>query len=163
MKMISVFSPVRILKLINFWPPYFFSGIRVVSVSSAVDEITVKKTSRFWNQNYFGTHFGGSLYAMCDPFFVFILLHKLKEDHIVWDIGAEIDFIKAVKGPVTATFKIEKQQVESLREQCLKSFKVEPWFSTEIKDSQGNLVAQVRKKLYVRRKDAKERFQQKPV
>ena len=158
MKFISLLTPRQTLRLINLWPPYLFSGISVVSVNKDITEIVVRKKTNFLNQNYFGTHFGGSLYAMCDPFFVFILLQFLRKDHIVWDIGAEIEFVKAIRKPVTATFRISHEQVDDIRQQCLENFKVEPYFSTEIVDKEGVVVARVKKKVYVRRKDAKERF-----
>ena len=124
-------------------------------------EITVRKKTSFFNQNYFGTHFGGDLYSMCDPFYAFILLHHLRRDHVVWDKKASIEFIKATRKTVTATFRIEVEGIEDVRSQCLSSFKIEPVFQTEVIDGDGNVIAEVKKTLYVRRKDAKERFPKK--
>ena len=47
------------------------------------------------------THFGGALYAMCDPFFVFIVMMNLGKDYIVWDKSAGITFIKPASGTIT--------------------------------------------------------------
>jgi len=158
MKLISLLSPRQTLRLINFWPPYLFSGIAVISINEDITEIVVRKKSNLLNRNYFGTHFGGSLYAMCDPFYVFILLQYLKDEHITWDIGAEVDFVKATAKPVYATFSISRAEIENIRNQCLHTFKLQPEFSTDIMDAEGTVVARVRKKIYVRRKDAKTRF-----
>ena len=158
MKLISILTPRQTLKLINFWPPYFFSGISVIHINEDITEIVVRKKTNFFNQNYFGTHFGGTLYAMCNPFFVFILLQFLREEHVVWDIRGEIDFIKAIRKPVTATFSVKKEEIEKIKKQALETFKVEPVFSTEIVDKDGDVIARVKKTIYVRRKDAKERF-----
>jgi acyl-coenzyme A thioesterase PaaI-like protein len=156
--MIKLISPRTALRLISYWPPYFFSGVRVIEVNESITSVKVKLTSRFWNKNYIGTHFGGSLYAMTDPFYMFILLHNLKVDHIVWDISAEIQFIKATDKPVTAHFQIDVSEIEKIKAQALQQFKVIAHFSTDIVDSDGTVVAKVRKGLYVRRKDAKTRF-----
>ena len=153
-------SPKHIIKLISYWPPYLFSGIKVIGCNNEVSEISVRLKSYPWNKNYFGTHFGGSLYAMCDPFFVFILAQKLGKDHIIWDKAAEIEFLKATNKPVFAHFKIPSDEVEKIREGALKSFKVEPKFFLTITDQSRTEIARVEKTLYVRRKDAKERFAQ---
>lgn len=55
-----------------------------------------------------GTHFGGSLYAMCDPFYMWILMENLGKDFIVWDKAATIRFKKPGTGTVNAEFEISK-------------------------------------------------------
>ena len=57
-----------------------------------------------WNRNFVGTHFGGSLYSMCDPFFVLILSAALGRDYVVWDKAAAIRFLRPGRGTVKATF-----------------------------------------------------------
>lgn len=151
-------SPRTVLKLISWWPPYLASGIRVVDVADGLASVTVRLRSRPWNRNYFGTHFGGSLYSMCDPFFVFLLVHHLGPDHVVWDRAAEIEFLKAVSEPVFATFAVDAAQVEEIRAAVLERFSVEPRLEVDIATAAGDVVARVTKTLYVRRWDAKERF-----
>ena len=38
---------------------------------------------RFYKCNYVGTHFGGSLYSTCDPFYMLMLINILGPDYIV--------------------------------------------------------------------------------
>ena len=35
----------------------------------------VRLKLRWYNRNFFGVHFGGSLFAMTDPFFALSLIH----------------------------------------------------------------------------------------
>ena len=151
-----------ILKAMRFWPPYLGAGISVSYIAEDLSEIRVKMKLTPFNSNYVGVHFGGSLYSMCDPFFMFMLLQHLKEDHIVWDQAAEIQFVKPGKGTVSASFKIDQQKVEEIRKQSLENFSVKPCFECEIVDEKNETVAKLKKYLYVRRKDAKERFKSKP-
>lgn len=144
-----------LLKLINFWPPYFGAGVRVKSISPDIRTIDVEMKLRLWNRNYVGTHFGGSLYAMTDPFFMLILMENLGRDYIVWDKAANIQFKKPGKGRVAARFELTPQQIESIRAEADREYKVEPVFTVEIKDESGETVASVVKTLYVRRKDRK--------
>lgn len=138
------------MRLINFYPPYLGAGIRVVSAEP--DAIRVRLGLHWFNRNLFGTQFGGSLYAMCDPFFVILLLQNLGPDYIVWDKAASIQFVKPGRGPVTATFHIPAETIANIRAQADAGEKVEPLFNVDVRDDAGRLVARVEKRLYVRKK-----------
>jgi hypothetical protein len=137
---------------INFWGPFIGAGIRVISVNSDFTRIEVSLRERFYNQNIVGVHFGGSLYAMCDPFYMGILLHHLGRDFIVWDKGANIKFKKPGKGSVTAVFEITADEINRLRSEALANPKVEPVFKATIRDKNGIVVAEVEKILYIKSK-----------
>lgn len=142
-----------LLRLINFWPPYFGAGVRVTHISSDMRSIDVEMKLRFWNKNYVGTQFGGSLYSMVDPFYMLMLLENLGRDYIVWDKAASIRFRKPGQGRVRAQFRLEPSQIESIKAQAESGDKVEPRFEIKILDETGEVVAEVEKLLYVRRKD----------
>ncbi len=159
--MMNYLTPKKLVKWLGLWPPYFFSGISVKEINPEFTRITSQLKQHFYSTNYVGTHFGGSLYSMCDPFYMFILLEHLSKDHIVWDQSAQIEFVRPGNGTVTATFEIPINEIEKIREQALNNFKVTPTFETTVVDSKGQVVAKIKKGLYVRRKDAKQRFGQK--
>lgn len=156
--MISIMSPRTALRFIRFWPPYLGAGISVESVNSDFTDITVKMPLTKLNSNFVGSHFGGSLYSMCDPFFMLILIQHLKEEHIVWDQSAKIEFKKPGKGTVRAHFNISLEKISELKEQALNEYSLKPVFSCRVLDEKDDVVAVVEKQLYIRRKDAKERF-----
>jgi len=156
--LVKFVEPRSVMKLIRFWPPYFGAGIYVKSVNKDFTVVETRMKHRFFNTNYVGTHFGGSLYSMCDPFLMFILLHHLKKDHIIWDKSASIQYLRPAKGEVRAIFKVALEEIESIKKKCLASFSIEPKYEIEVLDSKDNVVAIVSKTLYVRRKDAKELF-----
>jgi hypothetical protein len=93
-------------KLINWYPPLLGAGIRVRHRDGDAYTIKVKMPLTRLNLDAVGTHFGGSLYAMCDPWFMLILMQHLGRDYIVWDKAAVIQFVKPGKGTVYATFHI---------------------------------------------------------
>ncbi len=152
-------SPRVALKLMRFYPPYLGAGVKVADINEDFTEITVEMNLTPLNVNYVGTHFGGSLYSMCDPFFMFILLHHLKQDHIVWDKAAKIDFVRPGKGKVKAVFKIEPEEIEFIKRRALQEFKQQPVFKCEVVDEKNEVIARLEKTLYIRRKDAKKRFE----
>ena len=79
-------SPRRVVQLISYWPPFLAAGIRVEKCEKDLDLIQVSLKTKPWTRNYFGTHFGGSLFSMTDPFFLFILMDRIGKEHIVWDL-----------------------------------------------------------------------------
>ena len=137
---------------INFWGPFLGAGIKVISANNDFTRIEVALRERWYNRNIVGVHFGGSLYAMCDPFFMGILLQHLGRDFIVWDKAATIRFKRPAKGTVTAIFEIPFEEIQSIRSKALESEKIEPVFKALIRDQSGTVVAEVEKVLYVKAK-----------
>lgn len=144
-----------LLRLINFWPPYLGSGVKVIHISPDVRSIEVRMDLKFWNRNYVGVHFGGSLYAMTDPFFMLMMMENLGSEYIVWDKAATIRFKKPGKGRVYAKFSLAQADIDSVKAAADNGPKTEPVFIVSVLDGAGDVVAEVEKTLYVRRKDRK--------
>lgn len=142
----------KLLKGLNFWPPYLGAGIRVTEIAPDYRRVCVEMRLRFWNKNYVGTHYGGSLYSMCDPFFMLILIENLGRDYIVWDKAASIRFKKPGKGRVRAEFSISNETIDEIKKTLQNGGKMERNFLAQVIDEQGDCVAEVDKLLYIRRK-----------
>lgn len=145
-------SPAHLRSLVNFWPPFLGAGIRIKHIAPDMKAVDVEMKLRFWNANYVGTHFGGSLFAMTDPFYMLMLMANLGRDYIVWDKAASIRYRKPGKGTVRAEFRLTDAQLEDIREKLKTLPKYEPVFSVEVKDQQGTVIAEVEKALHVRKK-----------
>ena len=117
-----------LLRMLSFWPPYLGAGIRV-RPSADLRTFDVRMKLRSWNRNYVNTHFGGSLYSMCDPFFMLILIQALGRGYVVWDKAATIRFRRPGKGTVRATFHIPQERVEEIRAAADRGEKIEPVFT----------------------------------
>ena len=142
----------RLRWLFAVWPPYLFAGIRGVRLDDDWRHARVELRGRWYNRNYVGTHFGGSLFAMTDPFWMILLMRRLGGEYVVWDQAAEIRFEKPGRGTVAAEFVLDDAVVESIRARAAGGDKVLHWFDTEVRDRDGDVVARVRKQVYVRRK-----------
>jgi acyl-coenzyme A thioesterase PaaI-like protein len=147
----------RFFKLLRFYPPFLGAGVSIREVADDGHEVVVDMRLRFWNRNTWGAHFGGSLYAMCDPFFALILIAQLGPEYIVWDKAASIDFKRPGKGRVSATFRIERARVSEIKRLADTHGKTEPEFRVDVLDEEGKLVAQVDKRVYVRKKKPADR------
>lgn len=141
-----------LIRLMNLFPPYLGAGIRV-RPSADLLAFDVRMKLRWWNRNYVGTHFGGSLYSLCDPFFMLILFEALGPGYIVWDKAATIRFRRPGRGTVHARFEIGPERVAEIRAAADRDGKVEPTFLAEVRDDEGQVIAEVEKLLYVRRKE----------
>jgi acyl-coenzyme A thioesterase PaaI-like protein len=137
---------------INYWGPFLGAGIKVIDADKDMTKITVELRETWFNRNIVGVHFGGSLYAMCDPFFMGILLHHLGKDFVIWDKEAKIKFKRPGKGQVRATFEISPQEIEHIRQSTINHGKMEPVFKTTIRDLDNNVIAEVEKTVYVKSK-----------
>ena len=142
-----------LLRSINAWPPFLGAGIRVTRMGSKAIDVEMKL--RFWNRNYVGTHFGGSLYSMTDPFFMLMLLDNLGPEYLVWDKAATIRFKKPGRGKVRAEFRLSDEQIDEIRRAAANG-KTEPTFVVQVKDEAGEVVAEVEKVLWVKRKGARQ-------
>ena len=139
--------------LMNLWTPFLGAGIRVTRLQPDWKAVDVEMKLRFWNSNYVGTHFGGSLYAMTDPFYMLMLIENLGHDYIVWDKSASVRFRQPGKGKVFAAFRLSGQQIEELRRELKTQEKIEPTFAVDVKDETGAVIAEVQKVLRIRKKD----------
>jgi hypothetical protein len=141
-------------RLLNLWPPFLGAGIRVKRLQSDWKEIDVEMNLHFWNANFVGTHYGGSLYSMTDPFYMLMLIENLGRDYIVWDKSANIRFRKPGKGRVVARFRLSDEQIEGIRRDLQTQPKIEPTFLVEVTDESGEVIAEVQKVLHVHKKNS---------
>lgn len=139
--------------LLNWYPPFLGAGVRITERAADGSAYKVRMRLRWWNRNYFGTHFGGSLYSMCDPFFVLIMANQLGRDYEVWDKAAKIRFLRPGRGTVYANFEIPPEDIVELRQRVAAEGVVEPTYAVKVVDGEGKVVARVEKLLYIRRKD----------
>jgi acyl-coenzyme A thioesterase PaaI-like protein len=136
----------------RWWPPFLGAGIRVRSLSDDFREAVVELRLGRLNRNYVGTHYGGSLYSMTDPFYMIMLLHNLGPDYLVWDQSGAIEYLAPGRGTVTARFALTEARLAQIRAQAAGGEKVLPEFEIDVVDAAGTVVAKVRKTLYVRLK-----------
>jgi Domain of unknown function (DUF4442) len=139
-------------RVMNLWPPFLCNGIRVLDIAADWSRAEVVLKLRRWNRNYVGSQFGGNLFAMTDPFWMILALHRLGPDYYVWDKAGEIEFVAPGREHVFARFHLDDAAVEALRTDAACGEKLLRWFATDVVTESGEVVARVRKQLYVRLK-----------
>ncbi len=141
------------LKLANWWPPFLGAGIKVTKIADDMRFMETQLKMHWWNKNYVGTHYSASMYSMAEPFYMLMLLENLGKEYLVWDKEASIRFLKPGRGTLTAQFNLTQQQIDEIKHAADTQYKTEPEFTVQIRDEQGDVVAEMHKVLYVRRKD----------
>ena len=143
------------LKLMfNLWPPLMGAGIRITRIQPDWKEVDVEMKLRRWNSNYVGTHYGGSLYSITDPFYMVMFIEILGRDYIVWDKSASIRFRRPGRGTVFARFRITDEQIAEIREALKTEEKIDREFSVDVKSGDGEIIAEVKKLLQFRNRKA---------
>jgi len=145
-------TPKLLKRILNLYPPYLGAGVKVTYISEDWKELHVSMSLRWFNRNAVGTHFGGSLYSMMDPHLMLLLMQLLGKEYLVWDKSAHIEFIKASKKKVTSVIKVSNEDLETIKRNTYNGEKYFSNFLVEIRDEDDELVARVKKTIYVRRK-----------
>jgi len=149
------------------------AGIRVQRISPDFRRARVVMRLTWYNRNFVGTHFGGSLYGMCDPFYMLMLMHILgPREFWVWDLAASIRYKRPGKGDVYAEFDVSDELVEELRrlepnEKKIVELPVNVYHAMDGSsdnvdneengsgNDETNLVASLTKTIYIKRKPLK--------
>jgi hypothetical protein len=84
-------------------------------------------------------HFGGSLFAMTDPFWMLLTMKAMGRDYYVWDKAGTIEFVKPGRGRVHAQFRLDEPTLDQLRRDAAGGGKVLRWFDTEVIDCEGDV------------------------
>ena len=137
----------------NLYPPFLGAGIRVDHIADDFRRVEVRMPLTPLNRNVVGTQMGGSLYTMCDPFYMIMLMQNLGDAYVVWDKSAEIRFLKPGRGTVYATFELDQDEIDEVRRTVDEQGIYEPVFRVDVVNDDGDVVAEVDKTIHVRKKD----------
>lgn len=148
-----LFNKPNLLRLgLNIWPPFFFTGIKLARLDADYRYARTELKWRPWLLNANRTQYGGSMFSMTDPVYSILLMGALGSKYHVWDSYADINFVKPGKGKLIAEFIINDAIVDKIKQETSSGDKYFPEFTVHIKDETGELICEVKKRLYVRLK-----------
>jgi acyl-coenzyme A thioesterase PaaI-like protein len=134
----------------NFYPCYRRTGARLIYVASDLSEVRVKLPLNWRTRGYWGTTFGGSMYAAIDPVLLVMLARRLGRDYQVWDKAATIEFKKPGRSTLYAHFRIEAAEIEALRRALATEERIERTYAIDLVDEAGVVHAHFTKTLHLR-------------
>jgi acyl-coenzyme A thioesterase PaaI-like protein len=143
--------------LVGLYPPFLGAGIGV-RANGDLSVVESRLKWRWWNRNYVGTHFGGSIYAMTDPFYMVMLIERLGTSFTVWLAEASIRYVRPGRGELRARFELSEAQLADIRARAQEHGRTQIELPVRVLDGRGEVVAEVRQVLYVRAKGAMKTF-----
>lgn len=139
--------------LLNFYPPFIFNRIKVISISDDFTTVKVKIKKSIWNKNMAGTIFGGTLFSAADPFIAVmywqIFSIRFNQKIIVWLKSAEIIYKKPSATDMFLDFKIEEEEIEIAKKTLEEKGKYVSEYIVELKNTGGEVCALVKLKSYL--------------
>lgn len=145
-------APATMRRILNLWPPFLFTGIRCEQIAGDWRSASVRLKLSWFNRNAVGTHFGGSIFAMTDPFFMLLWMQLMGPGYVVWDRSAHIHFKLPGRGTLRARFHVDDAALASALKATANGDKYEPVFRVDVLNEAGETVASIDKQLYIRRK-----------
>lgn len=145
-------SPRLFRHFMNCWPPFWGMRIHIVDIADDWTKVRMRMKLSLRNKNYVGSHFGGGLFAMTDPFYMLMLLNLLGGGYLVWDKAAKIEFITPGRTTVYADFHVTPDMLAEIRAKTESGEKFEPTYRIDVVDTAGKIVARIDKTLYIRKK-----------
>ena len=142
-----------LMNRINAYGPFVGAGIRVTQ-SDDLRSMDVEMELTPENRNYFGTHFGGSLFAMTDPFYMLMLHHALGEDFVVWDKAGSIRFRRPGLATVRAHFELTDERLAEVHAALERDGTYDAVFPVEVVDPLGEVICTVERVVYCATKEA---------
>jgi len=146
------YSARSLVRGMHLWPPFLGAGIRLRHMSEDFREAEAELKLGRLNRNAVGTQFGGSLFAMTDPFYAIMLMRNLGPEYLVWDKSASIEYVAPGRGTVRARFELTEARLARIRAQAAGGEKVLPEFDTDIVNAEDEVIAKVHRTVYVRLK-----------
>lgn len=136
--------------LFNIWPPFRGAKIKVDYISPDYRIFKASMKLGLFNRNNLGTHFGGSLFAMTDPFFPVLLTKNLGYEYVVWDKAAKIEFKKPGRGLVTAHFEMSEKEIADIRAVVDRLGRYVFERSVDVLNKQNEVIATITKTIHVK-------------
>ncbi|MEV0338139.1 DUF4442 domain-containing protein [Nocardia sp. NPDC050713] len=144
-------SPRAFHLLMNLYPPLLFTGVRVRHVAEDWSSVRVSHRVRAWNRNVNRSAFGGTLFAMTDPFYAVMAAGQLGGGYRIWNSKGAIEFLAPGYDVVTATMRLTPDEAAAIRARVDDTGRSVTTHVTEIRAADGTAIARATQDLHVRR------------
>ena len=127
----------------NWHPAYRRSGGRISYIDATLREVRLRLPLNRGTRNLNGTIYGGSIYAAVDPVHAVMLVSLLgPAAYVCWTKEATVRFRRQARTDLTAIFRLDASEVETVRVEVERAGKVERRYPVELFDLDGRLCAE---------------------
>ncbi|MGN2638902.1 DUF4442 domain-containing protein [Nocardia takedensis] len=149
LRALSLSDPRRFRLMMSAYPPLLFAGVRVVAVAHDWTSVRVAHQVRPWNRNIYGSAFGGTLFALTDPFYAVMAMAQLGPGHRIWNSAADIEFLRPGRGLLTAHMALSLVECDDIRTTLAVEGRSRTRHQTEIRCAEGAILARASQVLHV--------------
>ena len=143
-------------KLMNFWLPFFFNRIKIMTVSNDFKNIDVILKHSFWNRNPNKSLWGGALFSAVDPFYPIMIKQILLNSNIntiFLTKSAQIEYLKEAKTNILFSFSITDNEIKHIKEMLNNKSKYDGWHTVYGLDLNNNRCIKARIQVYLKLRD----------
>ncbi|APC91577.1 MULTISPECIES: PaaI family thioesterase [Francisella] len=139
----------QLIKRFNELPAFVVTGGEIVFVSDDFLEVHLKFNLTENTKNYHGTGFGGAIYSSLDPIYPLQLCNILGDGYVVWDLSANIDYLKPITKHVYARFLLSQQTITKIKQDVITKNKSVISLPVCYEDTDNNIYAKANKTIYI--------------
>ena len=139
----------QFIKRFNELPAFVATGGEIVFVSDDFLEVHLKFNLTDNTKNHHGTGFGGAIYSSLDPIYPLQLCNILGDDYVVWDLSANIDYLKPITDHVYARFLLSQQTITKIKQDVITKNKSVISLPVCYEDADNNIYAKANKTIYI--------------
>ncbi|RFZ94332.1 DUF4442 domain-containing protein [Mucilaginibacter conchicola] len=148
-----VVSETSLKWIMRFYPPLLFQRIWVQRFHNGFKGVEVKVFKSFFNKNYNGTIFGGTIFAAADPFLPVLfdrILYSPDRKLRIWSKSSRIDFLKPANSTLKFSIVIDDHHIKEALEILETIGKYEKTFLVDIFNADGEVCASLQNEVYIR-------------
>ncbi|MFT5446843.1 MAG: acyl-coenzyme A thioesterase PaaI-like protein [Gammaproteobacteria bacterium] len=139
----------------NLFPCFRRTGARIIEISPDERHIKIKLPLNWSTRGYFGTTFGGSIYAATDPVYMVMLNRALGRRYAAWDKAAQVRFMRPGRATLYASFDLSEQEIDDIKALLETEESIERSYQVEMVDGSGEVHAVIDKLVHVRHRKRK--------
>jgi acyl-coenzyme A thioesterase PaaI-like protein len=109
-----LWSPRKLRRMLNFYPPLFFQRIKVLEVDNDFRRARVRLKRSLLTRNLNGSAFGGSIYAAADPWFPLLYWQALAQQGYAvqgWLKAGSADYKKPACSDLHFEFRLQEDHL----------------------------------------------------
>jgi acyl-coenzyme A thioesterase PaaI-like protein len=109
-----LWSPRKLRRMLNFYPPLFFQRIKVLTVDDDFRRARVRLKRSLLTRNLNGSAFGGSIYTAADPWFPLLYWQALaRQGYAVqgWLKAGSADYKKPARSDLHFEFRLQEEHL----------------------------------------------------
>ena len=149
-------KPRELKRMLNWWLPFIFNGIKIEKVSESFDAIDVRLKNTLWNRNPSKSIWGGSIFSAADPFFPIMLKQNALRSGVRTDFftkSTEVKYLKQARTDLLYQFRLNGEDIKTAINILNQTGKYEGWYTVLGKDISGQVCFEARILSYLRVRD----------